>query len=151
MQDVLVAVDVQEGFLLAGEGGVRKVFRGGRGPHREAALAFGSDRLVGGLDLGLEPGREGNVDDPLADLRAGLRQGVHVIHVQRVERGVDAVGEAVVGEEFAIRFRGRGKPARHPHTRRQLADHFAERGVLAADQLHVGHAQFVEGDDVTGH
>ena len=30
----------------------------------------------------------------------------------------------------------------------QVADHFAERGVLAADRLDVIHAQLVEPDDV---
>jgi hypothetical protein len=43
VEDVLVAVDVEEGFLLAGEGGIRQVFGGGGGAHREAAVAFGGD------------------------------------------------------------------------------------------------------------
>ena len=41
MQDVLVSMDVEEGFLLPREGRVRQVFGGRRRPDREAALALG--------------------------------------------------------------------------------------------------------------
>ncbi len=144
-------MDVEEGLLLAGEGGVRQVLGGRRGAHREAALALGGDLLVGGLDLGLELGREGQLHDPLADLRAGLGQRIDVIHVERIERGIDAIGQAIVGEELAIGL-GRGRETtRDTYAGGQLADHLAERGVLAADLLDVGHAQFVEGDHVSCH
>jgi hypothetical protein len=56
-----------------------------------------------------------------------------------------------VGQELAVGIGGGGEAARHTHAGRQLADHLAERGVLAADLLDVGHAQFVEGDHVAGH
>jgi hypothetical protein len=151
VQDVLVAVDVEEGFLLAGEGRIREVFGGGRRAHREAAPAFGGDGLVGGLDLGLELGRERQLDDPVADLRAGLRQCIDVVDVERVERRVDAVGKAIVGEELAISIRRGRKAARDTHAGGQLADHLAERGVLATHDFDIGHAQFVEGDHVACH
>src|SRR5690606_14443179 len=48
-------------------------------------------------------------------------------------------------EEFAKGLGGRGEAARHPDSgRRQLADHLAERCVLAADDLDVIHAELVE-------
>ena len=51
-------------------------------------------------------------------------------------------------EKFAKRERRGGKAAGYPDSdSRQLADHFAQRRVLAADLVHVGHPQSVERDD----
>jgi hypothetical protein len=51
-----------------------------------------------------------------------------------------------------VGVRRRGEAARHANAGvGQLADHFAERRVLAADLFDVGHAQFFEGDDKRFH
>ncbi|MNT55916.1 hypothetical protein D3C72_1931890 [compost metagenome] len=90
--DVLDTPDVQEGFLLTGEGRVRQVFGGGRRTHGNRHVRV-TGRQAGerGADLGVETLRELGFHDPLTDLRAGLGQGVDVIDVQRIERGVDLV------------------------------------------------------------
>jgi hypothetical protein len=71
-----------------------------------------------------------------------VRPGIDVIHVERIERRRDALGQALVGQELAVGICRGGKTAGNTHAGGQLADHFAERGVLAADLLHIGHAQF---------
>ena len=151
VEDVLVAVDVQEGFLLAGEGRVGQVFGSSGRAHGEAAVAFGGQLLVGGLDLDFEGRREGGIDDPLADLGATAGQGHHIIHIQAFEGGADTLGQPQVGQELAVGIGGGGKATGHAHAGGQLADHFAEGGVLAANLLDIGHAQLLEGNDVTGH
>jgi len=77
VQDVLDARDVEQGFLLAGEGGIGQVFGGGRGAHgKTRPLAFAGDELgVGLADLGFELGRERRLHDPAADLGAPSWRG----------------------------------------------------------------------------
>ena len=151
MQDVLVAVDVEESLLLASEGGVRQVFGGGRRAHGETALAFCGNLVVSGLYFGCKPVRERQLDDPFTNLRTGFDQGIDIIDIERVKRGVDTIGEAIVSQELTVGICGGRKAARHTHVGRQLADHLAKRGVLAADLVDVGHAQFVEWDHIASH
>src|SRR5574338_1420979 len=151
VEDVLVAVDIQEGLLLAGEGGVGQILGGGGGTHGEAALALRGDLVVGGFDLRFEPGREGRVHDPLTDLRAGLQEGIHVVYIEPVQGGIDTVGQPFVGQECAIGLGGGGKATRDAHAGGQLADHLTEAGVLTAHLLDVSHAQFFKGNHKTGH
>ena len=48
-------------------------------------------------------------------------------------------------EEIAKGLRRGGETGRHAHAgARQLADHFAERRVLAADDIDIGHSQLLE-------
>ena len=55
-----------------------------------------------------------------------------------------------VGQEIAKRLRSGGKAARHTHACvRELADHFAQRRIFAADRLDVRHAKIFEGNDVS--
>jgi hypothetical protein len=102
---VFDATDVQEGFLLAGERGVRQVFGGGRGAHGDShVVVAGGQRGEGRTDFGVQL-REFGFHDPLADLGAGLGQGIDVIDVQGVERGVDRRSGRSVRES-------RGRPER---------------------------------------
>ena len=91
---------VEEGLLLAGEGGVGQVLGGGGGAHREAGLGVAARQGgEGSADGGLQVGREGLGLDPAADLGAGGGQGAHVFRVQRVQAGLDAGRQAVEGQD----------------------------------------------------
>eukprot|EP01107_Rhizomastix_libera_P017718 TRINITY_DN8690_c0_g1_i1.p2 TRINITY_DN8690_c0_g1~~TRINITY_DN8690_c0_g1_i1.p2 ORF type:complete len:760 (+),score=-5.99 TRINITY_DN8690_c0_g1_i1:96-2375(+) len=154
VKDVVEAMDVEEGFLLASEGSVGQVLGGGGGAHGEGGVGggIGDQGVVVGLDLVLQLGRERGVDDPLANLGAGSQQGIDVVHVQVGEFSLDAGGQAFMGQELPIGMGRGGETAGNPHTGiGQLADHFAERGVLAADTVHICHAQLVETDYIIAH
>jgi hypothetical protein len=70
---------------------------------------------------------------------------LHVVDVERFETLRDAVGQVVVIEEIAKGQCRRGEAGRHAHAGvRQLADHFAKRRVLAADDFNIGHSQLLE-------
>ena len=105
---------------------------------RTANEAFGSlaDRRANSSRTPLlELGRERRVLDPAADLGAGLGQRAHVVGVERLQARGDALGQAAELQELAERVRRGGEAAGHAHARGgQLADHFAEAGVLAADR-----------------
>ena len=154
VQDVFVAVNVEEGLLLPGKGSVRKVLRGRRGAHGErgAGAAGGDQLLVVGLDLRFQRRRERGVDHPLADLRADPQQRFDVVDIEPVQGGIDPLGQTLVGEEFAVSGGRGGESARHPNTGGgQLADHFAERSILPAHVPDIGHAQVVECNYVPRH
>ena len=59
----------------------------------------------------LERGGNGVDEYPVADAGAGLGEAGDVVHVERVEFGLDAAGEPVVREELAIRLGRRGEAA----------------------------------------
>ena len=149
VQHAVDADDVQEGLLLAGERRVGHVLGGGRRAHRERGV-----RVAGGqareflAHARFELGRERRVLDPAADLGAGLGQRAHVVGVERLQARGDALGEAAELQELAERVRRRGEAAGDANARGgQLADHLAEAGVLAADDVDVGHPQLFERDD----
>ena len=151
VQHVVDAHHVQEGLLLPGEGGVRQVFSGGGGPHRETARAVGIQSRELGSNGGLQIGRKGRGTDPSADFLTCLREGAHVLGVERRQARGDAVRQPAVLQEPPEAQRRGGKAAGHTHARgRQLADHFAEGGVLAADRLDVGHPQMFKRHDQSG-
>ena len=96
----------------------------------------------------VERGLERRFDDPAADLSAGLGERGDVVDVEVREADAIFAGEIAVGQEFAERGGSGGEAAGHADARvAELADHFAERGVLAADFVDVGHAQALEGND----
>jgi hypothetical protein len=152
VQHVVDAVHVQEGFLLAGERRIGQVFGRGRRAHRKAGAGVAGGQFgERGTHRGFEIGRERCVDHPLADLRACGGQGVDVVGVQRVEAGVDLLGQAAMGQELAEGMRRGGKAAGHAHAGGgELADHLAEAGVLAANHLDVMHSQVFKRDDQGG-
>jgi len=152
VQHGIDADHVQEGLLLTGKAGIGQVLGRGRRAHRErSARVARGQRLEVAANRLIEIVRKRRVLDPLPDLRTGLSQGPHVVGVQRGQALLDAGGQPVVGEEAPECIRGRRETAGHPHAGcSQLTDHFAERGVLAAYRLDVGHPQFFKGNDQGG-
>ena len=85
VQDVFEAADVEEGFLLAGERGIRQIFGRGRRAYSKRSLrtALGDQSGVMHGDFFFELFRERGIDHPLADLGTRLQQGIHIVHIQR--------------------------------------------------------------------
>ena len=147
-QHARLAAHVEEGFLLAGEGGLRQVLGGGRGAHRDRDVRPGRHLAELRDHRLLEGRRQRRRHDPLADAGPGRGKLGDVIDVEAGELGADALIEAALLQEVAVRLGGGGKAARHLHAQsRQRADHLAEGGVLAADGLDIVHAQLLERDD----
>ena len=111
VQNVLDAVDVEEGFLLSGERGIGQVFRRGRGAHGEAAFAGGDKRVVVRADLFFQLLRQRCFDDPVADTAPGLGQRRHILHVQRGKFFFDALVQSLVRQKIAISLRRGGEAA----------------------------------------
>jgi hypothetical protein len=89
--------------------------------------------------------------DPGADCSAGFRQRADVVGIEPGQAVGDAAGETVGGEEGPKGVGRGGETAGHANPGvGQLADHFAEGGVLSADRLDVGHPQFIERYDQGG-
>src|SRR5690606_19886390 len=89
------------------------------------------------------------VDHPAADLATGPRQRADILDVERGKAVEDPLVQVVVGNEVLERLRRRGITARHGNTEiGQVADHLAERGILAADTGQVVEAQRVQPEDV---
>jgi len=145
------AVHVQKGFLLPGKRGVGQVFGRGRGAHRITGVAAGAVELrKGGADGLLERRRQGLRLDHGADFGPALRQRAHVVGVERVELGLDALVQPVGGQKLPERVRRGGKTGGHANALRQLRDHLAEAGVFAAYGLDVGHSELLERHDQGG-
>ena len=87
--------------------------------------------------------------DPLTNLRAGLGQGVDIVDVEGVERGVDTVVQAALFEEVTVRLSRSGKAARNRNAGTgKIADHLAQGCVLAPHMLHIMDAELIEGNYV---
>ncbi len=147
VEHVIDAGDVEVALLLAGERGVRQVFGRGRRAHRErglGALALG-DAFEMLADLLLQARLERRRGDPFADFLAGRGQRLDVVDVQAGQALGNALGQVVVLEEIAESQCRGGKTARNAHAGAvQLGDHLAQRCVLAADDLDIGHPQLLE-------
>ena len=111
----------------------------------------GAQALELASDLGLERRRQRLRLDPAANLGAGVGERAHVVGVERRQPLRDSPCQAAFGEEGAKGMR-RGREAAGDADPRlaQLADHFAEGCVLAADRLDIGHSQGVEWCDQGG-
>ena len=146
------AAHVEEGLLLAGEGGVRQVLGGGRRADGEGRLGtrLPGQAVVGRADVGLEVGRERHLDDRGADLRADLGEPAYVVGVEAVEQAGDAFGQAALptrlrADEPVERAGRRGEAVGHPHPEpAEVRHHLAQRGVLATDLLEVAQAEVGE-------
>ncbi|MNP36381.1 hypothetical protein D3C76_1297660 [compost metagenome] len=92
--DRVYAAHVEEGLLLTREGGVRHVFGGGGGAHREGGLDPGAQLVVGGTHRLLQRRLEGGIHHPVTDLLTGPVEGGNVVHIQAVEQVVDLAVEA---------------------------------------------------------
>ncbi len=152
VQHVFDADDIEEGFLLTGERSVRQIFGGRRRAHGERRVRVaGGHAGELGADGGFQIGGELGSLNPAADFGPRLGQGTDVLGVEGSQTGVDLFGQPPVGEELPEGV-GRGcKPTRHAHAGSgELRNHFAQRGVLAADGFHVGHAKLLERRDQSG-
>ena len=68
-------------------------------------------------------------------------QVIDILHVQAIERLVQAAPGVGLVEQVAVSAGGDGKAVGHPHALcAQFADHFAQRGILAADLRNIGNA-----------
>src|SRR5580692_2776504 len=75
-QYLINALNVEEGLLLAGKGGIGQVFGGGGGADREAGFGILRDQsLKMGADVRLESRRKWRLYNPLADLIPRRGQG----------------------------------------------------------------------------
>ncbi|MNN22384.1 hypothetical protein D3C81_1357410 [compost metagenome] len=152
VHDIVGAGHVEEGFLLASEGGIGQIFGSGRGAHRNghvAAAVVGAELGVGSADVLVQRGVQRGVDHPAADFLAGEGQGRDIFHVQRGQLVEDALGQVVMGNEV-LEGLGRGGIATgHRHTQAgKIADHLAERGILATYAGQIGQAQLMQPQDI---
>ena len=144
----LGADDVEEGGLLAGEGGVFEVFGGGGGADGDGAAA---EFVVGLGDLeGHGAGHFGGFDGAAAFGGDEVERAA-VVDVE----GLDALGEggfeAGVDEEAAVGGGGDDEAGRDGDAG---AGHFAEVGALASGYGDIGAADVAEPDDrlgISGH
>ena len=145
----ILAAHVEQRLLLSREGGVGKIFRRGGRTHRHRTVrGVRRHPRVARAQLAHQLLRQRRRPHPLPDLRAGGGKRPHVGDIESGEPAPNALGEPVPGQELAKRVGGGREPSGHAHPGRgQLADHLAERRVLAADPRHVGHSQRVERDD----
>ena len=147
---VVHAADVQEGFLLAGEGGVRQVFGGGRGTHGYGhvvvAVRHGDEGLT---NLLVQFGGERRIHHPLANLRTGLGQGIDIVDIQRIECGMDLRIQPAFFEEVTVGLGGSGEATGNRYASTgKVADHLAQGGVLAPYMLNIMDAELIEGNYV---
>ncbi len=149
LEQRIAAAHIEKRFLLTGERCVRQVFRRCGGAHGDGDVASPAHALEGFENLGFQVRREGRGQNPVADLRADRGELLHIVDVQRLQRSCDAIRESFMLQKVAIRLRSRRESRRHDDAeRRQVADHLAERGILAADRLDVVTAKFLERDRV---
>ena len=144
-----LAPDVEEGLLLAGEARIGQVLGGGARAHRDvgvrlrrapAELAVGGRDGVGGLR------RPFAAQEGAADRLAGLGER-YLAALEIGEGRGDAVPQPVRVDEAPIGVGRRGEAGRHPDAlRSKIADHLAERGVLAADAGDVAPPELLEPD-----
>ncbi len=98
------------------------------------------------MDFLLQTRLKRRVDDPLPDLGAGVRQCPDIVDIERLQARGDTLRERrsavnAMFQKIPECIGGRRESTRHAHAgTSQLADHFTERCVLAADGFHVRHA-----------
>ena len=152
---LLEAFDVQHGFLLTGEGGIREVFSGCRRTHRPAYVSaiFGFEIRIRLFQCGIQGRREWRLHDPITNLRTHLGKALHIIHIQFSKHRIDLVREAIMREKLPVCMGCRGKPARHFHRPfgSQVSQHFSEGRILAANAIDVAHLHFVQAKDIVAH
>ena len=144
-QHVVNADDVEEGFLLPGKRCIGQVFSGSRGTHCDAdcgATGLLLHRRISRANRRFKCGRQRLRNHPGANLPSGCGKRLHIRHIEVFQTRFDTRRQPFMGQKIAVGIGSGGKSARHAHTRiGQLADHFAERGVLAADAADIGIAQ----------
>ena len=148
MDHVVHATDVEEGFLLTSKGGIRQVFGSGGGAHGHSDVRIaGRQHGKVAADIVFQLRRQLAIHHPLTDLRAGLGQSVDIINVEGIKQVVDALVQTTLFEEVTIGISSGGKTTGNGNTgASQVADHLAERGILATDTLHIVEAEVIEGN-----
>jgi hypothetical protein len=153
-EQLALAAHVEERLLLPGEARLGQVFGGGAGAHGNARFAGATaarELFVGVTDALRDCWRELPVEEQapcgLASLVQRGSAALERLHPRR-KRAADAV-------RLDVRAVGRGggrKSFGHPHALRgEPLDHFAERGILAADAADVALAERLEpGDERVG-
>jgi hypothetical protein len=138
--------------VLAGETCVRQILGGRRraNGHGEFAAIFGGEFRERRTNIGIDRRwRRGGIDD-LACSRRPARQIFDIIRIEPIKRRMQRRPRAGLIERMAIGFGGHGETVRHANAmRRQLLIHFAERGVLAANQRHIANADLRKETDIT--
>ena len=89
-----------------------------------------------------------------ADFCTGRSQCPHIVNVQAGQTCGNAIGQrgaaSAVGQKVSECLRRGGKTTRHTHASvSKLADHLAQRCILATDGLDVRHPQIFERNDVS--
>ena len=141
---------VQQGFLLAGERGLRQVLRRRGRAHRDAARGFSVCEIgIGPRHRVRELESKLRLLYPTTNPSPALGERVEILDVETGKLPLDALLEPVVGEKLAICESGGRETARHPHSSRaKIAVHLPEGSILPSGLLHIFDAERIESDDV---
>ncbi len=151
IEELRVAMHVEEAFVHSGEARVGQVFGGRRRAHSEAELSavLGLQAAISLEDLGTQiVGKPGTVDDVAHLVRAPGEIG-HVGRIEPGERLFQHRHRTRALQHVPIGIGGDRKSVGYAYALcAQFTEHFAERGVFAADSRHVRDADILEKTDV---
>ena len=143
LDDRILALHVEKGFLLTRKRSLGQIFGGGRGAYCHRRI--GAEASITLAHRALEFRGQGYLENPAADVRAHRGEAHDIIDVEGGERLADAPIEAILRKHLSIGRGGGGEAAGYFHSEsRERADHFADRGIFAADDFDVVHAQAFE-------
>ncbi len=149
LDQVIETADIEESLLLPCERRIGKVFCRGRRAHGDGNFLAVRHLLPGRADFLREPRRQFGLGNPFADVLPGLVQGVDIVHIQGFERRVNSLVESVRPEEIPVSCRCRCESSGDPHAQSgKIADHFTQRGILAANPFNFIHSKLIQLDYV---
>jgi hypothetical protein len=150
VDQVVGALDVQVGLLLAGEGGVRQVLGGGGGTHRELQVftGFRAHQAMVVADARFQSGRQRRFHHPAANLAAGLGQGDGVVDVQRLSLAAMRSASPLWTKFTEGIGRGGESAGDADPLVGQVVDHLPQGGILATDLVHIVHGQCFKARDI---
>ena len=135
-----LAPDVQIGFLLTGETGIRQILGRGAGADGDGQVGLSGAAgkfLKGGNNFGAGLGRKLAGLDGLTDCGSGVGQG-DLARLQPGQGFGDHVIQTIGCQVIAEGVGGGGKTGRHLDALgAQLADHFAQGRVFAPHECHI--------------
>ena len=137
------ARDVQKSLMLAGKAGGGQVFGGGRAAHGQRHLfaIFSAQAGIGTHNFRDKIVRQRRAMNDFPRAPGAPRQVIDILHVQAIERFVQALPGVGLVQQITVGLCRDRKTVGHPHAlRAQLADHLAQRSILAADQRDIGNA-----------
>ena len=148
-ENMVETFDVQKAFLLARERSFGHILRRGRRAHREGIsldLLKGFERFADG---GRDVVGEGRLFDRTPNLAAHARELEDVLDIELFERVVDTLVEpGFLQEQMEGVRRGCEASGDSNAELGEVADHLAERRVLASDEADIRHPGLVERFDV---